>query len=365
MQFVSAENRRLFRQWSPALIAAGSAWLIILFVGETPLSRASGMALTILGVTASMRQMGFVASIAGGLTLALCPVFWSQTGGGSSEPATIVVAAGIAIVAMLIAARLMKRSDLGIGAGIATFLLIFWGQVGTAQSLRLTGLVTAWLLYLLADMILMTNPRPGIKPAKSPKTWHTFGLLFLFVIGALNDSLVTLFTPAILLALFLSYVRLPTWYWLGFFAAICLGGFLLARDYLPLQPEILDLWGWREAIRWIDLGDLVVAQFGIIGIILGVIGLARLSRWYPPLGTVTMFAYGAYVFFGLVYLGKHSEILLTPLFIIQVMWMTYAMNTIGQWANKTLGAESGIWIHLVSAIYFLVPVILLLRILQS
>ena len=309
--------------------------------------------------------MGFVASIAGGLTLALCPVFWSQTGGGQSQPATIVIAAGAAGCVMLLAARLLARNDIGIGLGIALFLAIFWSQIGTAQSLRLTGLVSAWLLYLLVDMILLTNPRPGIKPAQRPKAWHTAGLLFLFAIGAINDPLITLLAPAILLALFLSYARLPALYWLGFLAMTALGVVLLARAYLIPQPSPLDVWAWRDGTRWLELGQLVIAQFSPFGIILGVVGLARLSRWYPPLGTVSMIAYAAYIFFGLAYRGSHRDVLLIPLFIIQVMWMTYAVNTLGQWVNKSLADDSGRWIHLVSALYFLLPAYLLLEILKA
>lgn len=365
MQGLSTAHRQLLRQWSPAVLAAGIAWLLMLFVGETPVERASALSLAIVGVTAGMRQMGFVASIAGGLTLALCPVFWSQTGGGPAQPATIVIAAGAAGIAMLLASRWLKRSDLGIGLGIVIFLIIFWSQIGTAQSLRLTGLVTAWLLYLTVDMILLTNPRPGIKPARNPKPWQPVGLLFLFAIDAINDPLATLLAPALLLALFLSYAKLPAMYWVGILVAIAIGGILLARAYLLAEPALLDIWGWRNGARWIELGQLVVDQFSILGIVLGVIGLARLSRWYPPLGTVTMIAYAAYVCFGLTYRGSHRDILLIPLIIIQVMWMTYAVNTLGQWVNKSLSDESGRWIHIISLIYFVLPAFLLLEILSA
>ena len=365
MQYLTKGRQQLLRQWVPAFVAAGTAWLLLLLIGDTPLARASGLALGILGVTASMRPMGFVASIAGGLTLTLCPVFWSQTGGGVTQPATIVIAAGVAVFAMLASTFLLKREDLGIGLGIAVFVIIFWSQIGMAQSLRLTGLVTAWLLYLLVNILLLTNPRPGIKPAKAPKPWQTLGLLFLFAIGTINDPLVALFAPAILLALFLSYARLPAWYWLGTLLLLCGGLVLLARAYLLPQSPFVNLLGWREAIRWIELGQFVVAQFSLVGIVLGVLGLARLARWYPPLGVVSMFAYAAYVFFGLVYLGKNREVLLLPLTIVQVVWMTYAVNTIGQWVNKTLDNNDGLWIHVISAIYFILPVILLLNIVQS
>lgn len=364
MRLLSAERREALRIWGPALMAAGSAWFLLMTLGETPLARACGLSLAIFGVTASMRPMGFVASTAGGLTLALCPVFWSQTGGGAAEPTTIVIAAALALFAMLASTLLLKRQDLGIGLGIGVFVILFWSQIGTPQSLRLTGLVSAWLLYLLVDMIMLTNPRPGIKPAKSPKPWQPLGLLLLLAIGTVNDPLVVLFAPAILLALFLSYARLSVWYWLAMILTICAGLALLARSYILTPTPVVTIWGWREAVRWIELGQLIIAQFSVLGIVLGVVGLARLARWYPPLGVVTMFAYAAFVAFGLVYLGRNREVLLLPLMIIQVMWMTYAVNTFGQWVNKSLENDAGLWIHIISALYFAAPAILLLNILN-
>lgn len=353
------------RYWAPAFITAGLAWLLLLVVGETPLSRASGLALAVMGVTASMRRMGFIASVAGGLTMALCPIFWSQAGGGVTMPATIVLAVGIAAVATLMASIIIKRSYLGIGLGIAIFVLIFWSQIGTAQSLRLTGLVTAWFMYLLVDMVMLTNPRPGTKPPSPPKPFHIYGLLFLFAIGTINDPLVALFAPAILLSLFLSYAKLPAWYWLSVLAATCIGLGLLVRSYLLPAPPLLGLLNWREAASWIELGQLLTEQFSILGIVAAVLGLARLSRWFPPVGTVTMIAFAAYTFFGLVYLGDNREVLLLPLVMIQILWMTYAVNTFGQWVNKTIGNTTARWTHLVSAVYLVVPVILLLNIIQS
>lgn len=353
------------RYWAPAVITAAAAWLLLLIVGETPVSRASGLALAILGVTASMRRMGFVASIAGGLTLTLCPIFWSQVGGGVTKPATIVVALAVAAVAMALTRFVLKRNYLGIGLGAAVFAAIFWSQLGTAQSLRLTGLVTAWLMYLLVDMILLTNPRPGTKPPRSPKPYHTAGLLFLFIMGAINDPLVTLFAPAILLSLFLSYAKLPLWYWASVIAAVFVGAVLLVHSYILPQSPLINLLGWRQAVKWVELGNLLIQQFSAVGVVLGVIGLARLSRWFPPLGTVTIIAFAAYTFFGLVYLGGFRDVLLLPMVIIQVIWMTYAVNAFGQWVNKSLGSETARWTHFVSAIYFAIPVFLLWNIVQS
>jgi hypothetical protein len=351
--------------WSPAVLTAGIAWVILLLIGDTPIVRASGLALVIMGVTATMRHMGYVASIGGGLTLAFCPIFWSQTGGGVSDPATIIIAIGVAILAALLVAFISQRPYIGIGLGIAAFVAIFWSQIGTSQSLRLTGFVTAWIFYLLVDMMLLTNPRPDAKGPQSPKPYHTIGILFLFIVGVVNDPLLTLLAPAIILSLFLSYANLPTWYWVVVLVAIGLGIVMLTNTYINREVPIVNLLGWRDAHRWIDLGQLIISQFSIFGVLLGVIGLARFSRWYPPLGTITMLAYAAYAFFGFVFDGNHRDILLIPLLIIQIMWMTYAVNALGQWVNKTLHGKNAIWTHLVSTSYLILPAILLWNIIQS
>ncbi len=353
------------RQWGPACLTATCAWLLLMVLGQAPIARATGLALAVLGMTASMRPMGLVASMAGGLTLTLSPVFWSQAADAVTQPATIVVAAFFATLAILSATFLLKRHELALGLGIALFAAIFWSQIGTEQSLRLTVLVAAWLLFLLTDMLMLTNPRPGIKPPQTPERWHLAGIPLLFAIGVLNDPLVTLFAPAILLALLLSYARLPGWYWLSIGVIAVAGLYLLAQTYLLAASPLLLPLGWRDAQRWLALGEYPLAQFGWAGIALGIVGLARLARWYPPLGTVTIIAFASYMLFGLTFIGSHREVLLLPLIIIQVMWMTYAVNTLSQWVNKTLRNEAGLWIHLVSALYIALPALLLLDILQS
>ncbi len=334
-------------------------------LGQAPIARATGLALAVMGVTASMRPMGLVASIAGGLTLTFSPAFWSQAAGAGTQPASIIVAALFAAIIALAASFLLKRHELALGLVIVLLAALFWSQVSSAQSLRLTVLVVAWLLFLLIDMLILTNPRPGIKPPQAPKRWHLAGIPLLFAIGTLNDPLVTLFAPAILLALLLSYARLPAWYWLGIAGIAIAGVYLLAQTYLLAAPPLLLPLGWRDAHRWLALGEYPLAQFGWVGIALSCMGLARLARWYPPLGTMTIIAYACYMLFGLTYIGSHRDVLLLPLIIIQVIWMTYAVNSISQWVNKTLKNEAGLWIHLVSALYLALPALLLLDILQT
>ncbi|MYD38747.1 MAG: hypothetical protein F4W97_08030 [Chloroflexi bacterium] len=364
MAGLTAPQLQQVRRWGPACFTAACAWLLLLIVGEAPIARATGLALAVMGVTAGMRPMGLVASVAGGLTLTLSPVFWSQAAGAVTQPGSIVIAAILAAIALFCASFLLKRHELALGLVIVLFAVIFWSQISAAQSLRLTVLVVAWLLFLLIDMLMLTNPRPGFKPPQSPQRWHLAGIPLLFAGGTLNDPLVTLFVAAILLALLLSYARLPGWYWLGILAIAVAGAYLLAQTYLLAESPLLLPLGWRDAQRWLALGEYPLAQFGWVGIALACVGVARLARWYPPLGTVTIIAFASYMLFGLTYIGSHRDVLLLPLIIIQVIWMTYAVNSISQWVNKSLKNKAGLWIHLVSALYLALPALLLLEVLQ-
>jgi hypothetical protein len=120
--------------------------------------------------------------------------------------------------------------------------------------------------------------------------------------------------------------------------------------------------GWRETSRWLRLMELVVSQFTAAGLLLGVLGLARLARWYPPVGVVTMIAYAWFGAFGLVYFGGDAPVLLLPLLVIQVLWMTYAVYTFSQWLQKSTSPafQSVRW--LAPAAFTLLPLLMLLRI---
>jgi hypothetical protein len=86
-----------------------------------------------------------------------------------------------------------------------------------------------------------------------------------------------------------------------------------------------------------------------------------MARWYPPLGTTTLVAYGSYALFGLVYFGKDSTVLLLPMIVIHVIWMTYGIYTLGQWLQKSLANRSeASW--LAAGAFTLLPLALLGRI---
>ncbi len=374
-------QRQTALYWLPGLAAGLAAWLAFLTLGETSVIRASGLALIIVGMTMTLRRWGAALAVIGGLALAFSPAFWSQTGGADSLnlPLTLAVLALAALMGALLM-RLSRQPYLGAAAALLVFTVLFWSGLANAGSLRLTTLLTVWLLYLLVDLLFITNPRADDAPAAGVAgPQHTVGPLLLLALGVLNDPLFTLIMPAAALGLAASRAPLPRWYWLALAVIAAAGVYGVVDTYVTstwwhfpaAQAEAAGLRvpyvladGWREASRWIYLLQLVTGQFTVAGVALGVIGLARLARWYPPLGLATMAAYATYTLFGLVYFGRDGAVLLLPLLVIQVFWMTYAVHALGQWLRQGLRANSAArW--LAPAAYTLLPLLLLLRIVSG
>lgn len=366
----------VLRYAAPALLAGLIAWVVFLAFGKTPIIRASGLALVIVGVALMLRHWGAALSGVGALALAFSPAFWSQTGGAESlDPLMVAGALALAAVGALVAAWLSKYPSIGVGVAIVIFAVLFMTAFGTPRSLRLTTLLAAWVLFLLAHALLITNPRPDEGEPRPMTKQHTIGLLLLIAIGVLNDPLFTLLIPAVALGLFLSNQRLSRWYWLALLGIFVYGARGTAMLYLDsgwwlypaaeaeaagFRTPYVMADGWRAPARWLYLIGLIMEQFTPLGLLLGVAGLARLARWYPTLGVTTMIAYGTYFLFGLVYFGRDSAVHLLPLFIIQAMWITYAVYALGQWLQKGSAAHAPRW--LAPAVFTLLPLFMLLRI---
>lgn len=350
-----ADVRRQLMYALPAIIAGGVAWLIFTILGETPLVRASGLALVIAGMALVLRPMGSIFAVLGALALAICPAFWSQTGGTEFFDTTMFI--GAVVVAIILSVGIFaftKSAAITVAAIVALFVIFYMVSSGvllldSRRSLRLTTLLSVALLYLMIDALLVSNPRPDAPPTGNLRSYHLIFLLAVFCLGVVNDPLFVLFTPALLLAIFLTRAILPLWSWAIFAVAIVYGGVEMVQIYassnfwqmsssyaseIQLQAPYLISDAWRNPLRWVDIINLLIGQFTIVGAVLSILGLARLSRWYPPVGVVTMFAFGAYAVFGILYYGGDREVLLLPLLMIQVIWMTYALSTFWQWFAK-------------------------------
>lgn len=368
--------RQRARYWAPALVAGGTSWLAFMLLGHTPVIRASGLALVVVAMALTLRPFSSALAVVGALALAFSPAFWSQTGGAESlNPVAILAALGLAAGITVLGLFSTRRFFWAAAAGAGIFVLLFFLVIGTPRSLRLTTLVAAWMLYLLVDGLLLSNPRPDSPPIGRLGAHHTYGLLLLFAIGVLNDPMIVLFAPALLLGLFLTGKRMPVLYWAAIVAMAALGIYEMmaaynspywwaftserAREIGVAVPYLIGD-GWRNPDRWVDLAGLVVAQFTAAGAVLGIFGLARLSRWYPPVGIVTLVAYGSFFMFGLLYFGGDAAVLLLPMLMIQVVWMTYAVYGIGHWLTRGERLHAPRW--LAPAAYALLPAFLLVQV---
>lgn len=75
-----------------------------------------------------------------------------------------------------------------------------------------------------------------------------------------------------------------------------------------------------------------------------------------------MVAYSCYGVWGLVYFGSDRAVLLLPLLIIQVIWITYAVYAFSHWLQRSLQNNRTLIAWLAPAIYILLPLLLLSRI---
>lgn len=351
---IGLNQHRLYARleyWLPSLIASAIAGMAYIVIGHTPLVRAGGLALIIFGMALALRPMGALYALIGALTFAFCSAFWSQTGGGESLPLeSVILVMLLALVGTVVFIFALKKPTLAIGIGIIIFAGFFFTTLDSPRSLRLTTLLNVWSIYLLIDGLLRSNPRPDTTPLGKIGIQHTYGLLLFSIIGILNDPLYVLMCPAILLGLFLTNRQQPVWYWLAFIAITAYGVYQLGMLYadsawwlfsagraqeIGIHTPFLMADGWREPSRWVLLINIVVTQFSVVGLLLGVVGLSRLARWYPPIGVITMILYGTYSLFGLMYFGRDNYVLLLPLHMIQIFWITYAIYTFSQWLQKS------------------------------
>ncbi len=353
--------------------------MAFIVLGQTPLFRASGLALIVGGMAMLLRRSGVALAIIGGAALAFSPAFWSQATAaddiGIGLSVLILTVAALSIIALL---RFSRYWLLGVILGFAGFAVLFWSQLASVGSLRITTLSAAWLLYLLIDALYLTNPHPDDPPASaSLQPRHTLGVLILLGVSVFNAPVGILLAPPVVLGLLLYHRRLPWWYWVVVVLIVAYGVAGVRAEYLSstwwaypaaqadaqgLRIPFMLADGWRESSRWLNLVNLVVSQFTVIGVLLGILGLSRLARWYPPLGAVTMLAYAAHALFGLIYFGNDAAVLLLPLLMIQIFWMTYAVYALGEWLQRSINPQYQLLRWLAPAAYVLLPTLMLVQI---
>lgn len=338
--------------WWPALLSGALMWLVFIFIGGAPILRATALAGVVVGISLALRRLGPLFAIGAGVLLGTSPAFWSQMGepGSANVGLVLLIMAGAGLAAFILLwfwGRLFGSLALGLSA----FVIAYLGLGITEKSLRLTTLLAAWLIYLLIVALRKTHPRPEDPPPQPLSGRHVGGLLVVLALGVLNDPLFALMAPALLFGLWLARPSLNRIYWGLFLIVTGFGIVTMVGEYFApewvfadaaaliasgQQVPVIVLTAWREPARWLMLTGLMLQQFTIIGVLLGVVGMARMARWYPTLGVVLMLLYGSYGVFGLTYFGGNLPILLLPMLMIQVLWMTYAVYAISQWLRQAL-----------------------------
>lgn len=375
-------SRRPFADFAPPIIAGGAALFAFIILGNAPIPRASAMAAVIAFIGLTLRPMGAALSVAGALALAFSPSFWAQTGGAPDTPTLIEMIAGAALpVVLIVLVALPLRVVIPLIGACAVAVALIEPPLVAAHSLRITTLLAAWLLFLLTEALILTDIRPdaALLTGRQPyRRDHIPLIALIMLLGILNDPLFALMSPAVLLGIWLTRRALHPLYWLALIGVSVYGAAQIVQTYvdsgwwivsaegaaaLNRHIPFLIADGFREPSRWLGLFDLTIRQFTLFGALLGLIGLVRLARWHPPIGVVTMLAYGAYAVFGLMYFGADAATLLLPLLMIQVVWMTYAAYAFGQWLQKTFRMPaSRLVLWFAPALFVLLPLTLLLRI---
>ncbi|MFZ4826278.1 MAG: hypothetical protein ACOYLB_02885 [Phototrophicaceae bacterium] len=366
--------------WIPPLISGLIAFLLFTLLGHAPLLRAGAMSIAVIGVTASLRSLGKLLCIVGGLSFALSPISWSQTSGNLSVDSlsvgyVLVFAFGVAIITFfLINNRALYYSAI-IGVTLTVVLMVVLNE--SVRSTRISNLLGAWLIYMLMIALRKTNPRPEDPPATEISHRHQYAVLVLYLLGVFNDPLFSLYAPALLIGLWLSRIHLPLWQWIVYGVMTLYGGLLFYGVYISdewsfysaqflmdgsIAPPYLILNGWRNTDRWIILMKDVANQYTLIGALISLVGIARFSRWHPPISTMLLFGYGSFYIFGLMYFGQNQTIYMIPLLGIQIIWLSYGVHSIGQWILRYTQQTNPNIPRFVTGLFLILPIVQLGRI---
>ncbi|MCZ7544398.1 MAG: DUF2723 domain-containing protein [Anaerolineae bacterium] len=343
----------------PALVVGGIAFAVYLLTLGQYVGRADTfefqVTAPVLGVA---HPTGYPLYLLLGKLTSLIPVgsmAW-RVNLSSAIPAALACAGLTLVLGRLVGPLLAALAGLALA-----FSATFWSQAVEAEVYALNALFVVIVLGVLMDALYVTAPRFGGKGAMRVR--HVWALSLAFGLGLTNHLTLVLLVPAALATLGICRPRLTARQWGA--AAALFGAGLLVYLYLPLRwPALHDgatlplgdfiawvtgqrfggavmLEYWSQPDRWLTIGRLVVDQFGMIGLILGVIGLARLARWFPEMGVVTLLAYGAYFAYALVYIVPDIAVFLIPMHVIHAMWMAYAVHAAGEWASKLFHGRTG------------------------
>jgi len=213
----------------------------------------------------------------------------------------------------------------------------------------------------------------------SAKTWRLAGLSLCLGLATGNHLTILLLAPAALAGLVLGRRAGRPLPQLALFAGLALAG-TLVYAYLPLAARSYPAINWGNPQTWSgfwwDLsGDpyqgllfgapalsvaeripawarLLVEQFGLPGIILGVFGAVQSKFPRPALRRLLVWIAAAYSAFAVLYQTGDSMVYLLPAYLAWAVWLALGVDLLLDWRWKQYPA--GKWLTAAAALFLLV-----------
>jgi hypothetical protein len=357
---------RLLPPWAASLLVGGAALTAYLLTLQPTVGRADTFEFQVTApVLGIAHPTGYPLYLVLGKLFSLLPV-------GSVAVRVNLLSAVAAAVAVALQYEIMRHSLRAdpVAAALAALAFglspVFWSQAVMAEVYALHNAFVAAILGAALRTLPPAAPSevPDAPPDHAaPRPFPLVTALFALIGLSLSNHLTTvLLVPAVGIALLMAWPRL-TWRQWALTAGALLAG-LLIYLYIPLRWPALhegrlmpleDFAGWitgsrfsgalqlrawlSDPERWRIMGRLIVSQYGWPGVALGVLGLAVMFRQSWQAALVTSAACAAYVFYGLNYLVPDISVFVIPVFLIQALWMGYAVNGIIRWLAKIVPAR--------------------------
>ncbi len=256
-----------------------------------------------------------------------------------------------------------------LAAWCLAFSAAFWSQAVVAEVYALNAFLVMMVLLGLVGVVGRSAAGHPVGPALEPTKWRTewFAVRMVFLalgLGFANHLTTIVLVPAAVLAFWWARPRLSGRQWASAGLLSALG--LLLYLYLPIRwPAIHDgQWmTWREFLQWTTglqfkgalrldawyadssrygmVGNLVLHQFGWLGVLTAVLGAGWLGLRRRRIALVTLLVWLGYALYGLVYYVPDIEVFLIPAYLIMSIWIGCGMAAlVGWWSGRRGGSAA-------------------------
>ena len=297
---------------------------------------------------------------------------------GSMAWRTNLVSATFATLVVLLVFQLLR--SLGTdrrAAALAALALagssVFWSQSVEVEVYTLEAMLVMLVLVLLVKMLQEHSASPALHPQRgasvsiqsclypphsgggppgaavsAPQSKIVYALFFVLGLAITHHLTSVILIPPSALTLILVRPRLRLKTWLAALGCLLIG--LTPWLYIPLRwPALhngaaitlndwlgwifgqrfggaLNLSLWSDPTRWSIVGRITLAQFGVVGAVLAVLGLAVLFKRAWRVALILLGTFAGYIFYGLVYNVPDVDVFIIPAFVIMAIWLGISID---------------------------------------